>query len=130
MLSNEEDFKNLVIRLGGILIFIFIIVLSVDHLMSRSVDVDIHLQETLNQKNNIESQNSVEGVSSVQNNSIVEQVSKSGIIKEFYMDGIVKSEGVYVDGFLEGELKTFHENGQIESEMQFRHGIPEGTQVQ
>lgn len=51
---------------------------------------------------------------------------KSGLWKEFYANGQLKSEGNYSNGKKEGVHREWNKNGQLELEGNFKNGLEQG----
>ena len=51
---------------------------------------------------------------------------RSGLFVEYSEEGVVLSEGTYVDGIEEGLWRDFHPNGKLASEGHYRAGLEEG----
>jgi antitoxin component YwqK of YwqJK toxin-antitoxin module len=49
--------------------------------------------------------------------------------KEYYMNGVLKSEWFYIDGEPHGIGRKYYENAQLYSEVEFRNGILEGKAI-
>ena len=47
----------------------------------------------------------------------------TGVVKDYYMNGVLKDEGNYEDGLLNGFAKTYYENGNLKSEEIYKNGI-------
>ena len=52
---------------------------------------------------------------------------KTGLFKEYYENGKLKSETNYADGKKDGPYKEFHENGQLKLEANFKAGEIDGV---
>lgn len=51
---------------------------------------------------------------------------RQGLFCEYYPNGNLASEGMYVDGLEEGMWKDYHENGQLAAEGYYVHGKEKG----
>ena len=52
---------------------------------------------------------------------------KNGLIKRFHKNGILKHEAFYINDKVEGPSKSWHENGQIAKEEEYKKGLRVGT---
>lgn len=59
--------------------------------------------------------------------TITNGINQFGNHIEYYINGQIKNESYFVNGKINGPVKSYYKNGQLISEIQYSNGVPIGT---